>query len=50
MSNIAYTVVVQTIGTFRVLGKHIHLLLASLTEVSDTSPEAPSSKDILQCC
>ena len=50
MSNIAYSVVVQTSGTFRILGKHIHSLLAWVTGISDTSPEASSSKDILHWC
>ena len=47
MSDIAYSVVVQTSGTFRILGIHIHSLLALVTEISDTSHEASSDKDIL---
>jgi hypothetical protein len=47
MSNIAYSVVVQTSGTFHILGKHIHSLLAWVAEINDTSPEASSSKDML---
>jgi len=50
MCNIAYSVVVQTSGTFPILGKHIYSLLAWVTGISDTSPEASSSKDILHWC
>ena len=47
MCNIAYSVVVQTSGTFTILGKHIHSFLAWVTGISDPSPEAAFSKDIL---
>jgi len=47
MFNIAYSVVVQTSSTFRILGKHIHSLFAWVIEISEISPDASSSKDLL---
>jgi hypothetical protein len=45
MCNIVYSVVMQTSGTFPILGKHIHSLLAWVTGINDISPEASSSKN-----